>query len=169
MHLDYLAIILRWLHILSAAATVGGTLLIRTALLPSAMDLPEEARRKILDGVRARWSKIVHLAILLLLVTGFANFFLYGMRLFPSGTVESKLYNALFGVKFLLAIGVFGLAEVLLGRSSTAEKMRLKAKLWNSVALVLLVLIVCISGVMSRMHTRPNEAVQAPVAAVATP
>lgn len=158
MHLDYLAIVLRWLHILSAAATVGGTLLVRIALLPAAAELSEDARRKVLEGVRARWAMVVHLAILLLLVTGFANFFLYGMKLFPRGTSESILYNALFGIKVLLAFAVFGLAEVLLGRSGAAEKLRAKAKLWTSVNLGLLVAIVCISGVMSRMHTRPNEA-----------
>lgn len=158
MHLDYPAIILRWLHILSAAATVGGTLLVRTALLPAAAELSEDARRKLLEGVRARWGMIVHLAILLLLVTGFTNYFLYGMRLFPRGTSESMLYNMLFGVKFLLAFAVFGLAEVLVGRSSAAEKLRAKAKLWTSVNLGLLVAIVCISGVMSRMHTAPNAA-----------
>lgn len=169
MHLDYMAILLRWLHVLSAAATVGGTLLTCVALLPAAMELPEDARRKILDGVRRRWSMVVHLAILLLLATGFANFFLYGMRLFPRGSSESVAYNMLFGVKFLLALAVFGLAEVLLGRSSAAEKLRQKAKFWTTVNLCLLVAIVCISGVMGRMHTQPNETPPAEIVWSASP
>lgn len=167
MQLDYVAILLRWMHILSAAATVGGTLLIRAALLPAAMELTDDARRRILDGVRRRWAMVVHLSILLLLVSGLANFFLYGMKLFPKGTPESMLYNMLFGIKFLLAFAVFGLAEVLLGSSAAAEKLRANAKRWNAVNLGLLVTIVCISGVMSRMHTRPNES--APPAAQGTP
>lgn len=165
MQLDYLAIALRWLHILSAAATVGGAMLVRTALLPAAQNLSEDVRRQILDGVRTRWAKVVHLAILLLLVSGLLNFFFYSMKMFPRGTSESVLYNMLFGIKFLLALAVFGLAEVLLGRSSTADKLRAKGTLWHSVCLGLLVAIVCISGVMSRMHTQPNVAPSAVAAA----
>ncbi|MDZ4779216.1 MAG: hypothetical protein SGJ19_03080 [Planctomycetia bacterium] len=157
MHLDYLAIGLRWIHILSAATTIGGVMLIRFALLPAADALLDDARRKLHDGVRARWKLVVHAAIGLLLLSGFLNFFMYSLGMFPSGSPESKLYNALFGVKALLAFGVFGLAEVLVGSSPLAEKLRAKAKTWQTVNLVLLVLIVCLSGVMSRMHTTPNS------------
>lgn len=156
MNLDYLAIGLRWIHVLAAATTVGGVMLIRLALLPAAQELSDDVRRKLHDAVRARWSMVIHLAIGLLLLSGFANFFMYALGMFPSGSPESKLYNMLFGVKFLLAIGVFGLAEVLLGSSALAEKLRRNAKLWQSVNLALLIAIVCISGVMSRMHTAPN-------------
>ncbi len=157
MSLDYLAIGLRWIHILSAATTIGGVMLIRFALLPAADTLPDDARRKLHDGVRARWKMVVHASIGLLLLSGFINFF-RSLGMFPSGSAESKLYNALFGVKALLAFGVFGLAEVLVGSSPLAEKLRAKAKTWQTVNLVLLVLIVCLSGVMSRMHTAPNAA-----------
>jgi uncharacterized membrane protein len=156
MPLDYLAIALRWIHVFSAATTIGGVMLIRFALLPAADELPDAARRQLHDGVRARWKMVVHAAIALLLLSGFINFFRSSLGLFPSGSAESKLYNALFGVKFLLAIGVFGLAEVLMGSSPLAEKLRAKAKTWQTVNLVLLVLIVCLSGVMGRMHTAPN-------------
>lgn len=163
MPLDYLAIALRWLHLLSAAATIGGVMLIRFALLPAADELPEATRRQLHDGVRARWKLVVHAAIGLLLLTGFINFFRSSLGLFPSGSVESKLYNSLFGVKVILAVCVFGLAEVLLGSSPLAEKLRAKAKTWQTVNLVLLVLIVCLSGVMSRMHTAPNASPSAAV------
>lgn len=165
----YLAIGLRWIHILAAATTVGGVMLIRLALLPAAQELSDDARRKLHDGIRARWSKVTHLAIGLLLLSGFANYFMYSLGMFPSGSPASKLYNMLFGIKFLLAIGVFGLAEVLLGSSATAEKLRANAKLWQSVNLALLVTIVCLSGVMSRMHTAPNAPPPASIAVEVAP
>jgi uncharacterized membrane protein len=152
----YLAVVLRLFHILAAAATIGGTLLVRTALLPAAASLSEDARRTILDGIRKRWAPIVHGAIGLLLLTGLLNFFFYSRGMFELGTPESKLYNMLFGVKAILALCVFGLAEVLVGKSSTAEKMRANAKRWTAVNLVLFLLIVAISAAMSRMHTAPN-------------
>ncbi len=161
----YLSIVLRWLHILSAAATVGGTLLISVALLPAAEELADDARRKLLEAFRARWAKIVHAAVGLLLLTGLLNFFMFSLKLFKRGTPESKLYNGLFGVKALLALAVFGLAEVLVGRSPLAEKLRANGKLWSKVNLALLVAIVCLSGVMRSMHTAPNKAAPAAVPA----
>src|SRR5438045_573827 len=70
---DWLAVVFRWLHILAAITAVGAPLFARFALLPSAAGLPNEQRHTLLEGIRSRWVKFVHAAILFLLVSGLYN------------------------------------------------------------------------------------------------
>ncbi len=56
MEIDFLAVVLRWMHILAAITAVGGTIFSRVALLPAASSLADEPRRVLLEGIRSRWS-----------------------------------------------------------------------------------------------------------------
>jgi uncharacterized membrane protein len=76
--MDFLPLISRWLHILAAMAAVGGPMFIRLALFPAAdATLPDEQRRSLHEQLRRRWSKVVMVAILFLLASGFYNFVLF--------------------------------------------------------------------------------------------
>ena len=66
------------------------------------------------------------------------------------------MYQMLFGIKVLLALAIFFLASVLVGRSALGARFRERAKLWVTVNLLLGVLVVCIAGRMRAMHTGPN-------------
>jgi uncharacterized membrane protein len=107
MEIDWLALLLRWLHIVAAVAVVGGTIFMRLALVPAAADLPEEARGPLAEGVRRRWAKVVMAAILFLLVSGLWNFFAINASFKAAGLKIPALYHPLFGLKFLLALGIF--------------------------------------------------------------
>ncbi|RIK82503.1 MAG: hypothetical protein DCC68_06320 [Planctomycetota bacterium] len=141
---NWLDVVLRWMHILAAVTAAGGTLFARFALLPSLEEtLAPEQRQALHASIRGRWSKIVAASIAFLLVSGLVNF-INAVRLYDL----PKFYHALFGVKFLLALGVFFIASVVSGRSALAERFRRDARKWLSINAVLVVLIVLISGVL---------------------
>jgi uncharacterized membrane protein len=145
------ALISRWAHILAAITAVGGTIFIRYALLPSLATLPDEQRRALQESLRARWSKAVMVAILFLLASGLYNFIIINRGLGAGNEAMlglKPMYHALFGVKFLLALGIFFIASALVGRSTAFEKVRANAKLWATVNIALAVALVCGSGFM---------------------
>ena len=162
---DFGMLVLRWLHILSAIALVGGAFFQRFALIGPAAELPEDARTRLLDAVRRRWSKVVMAAILFLLVSGLANAFTtmpefrMAFQLNPNHErlkLPRPTYDILLGVKILLALTIFFFASALSGRGKATAGFRQQASKWLSVNLFLAVVLVCISGVMRSFHTGPN-------------
>jgi uncharacterized membrane protein len=144
--IDYVSVLFRWLHILPAIVAVGGTIFMWAALHPALGELPDSQRKALQEAVRARWSKWVMGAILLLLVSGFYNFFALTNRY-----QLPKVYHMLFGIKFLLALAIFTLASFLTGRTAVAQRMRANARPWLTLNVALAVLLVCISGVMRNL------------------
>jgi uncharacterized membrane protein len=152
-----IALVSRWAHILAAITAVGGTIFIRYALLPSMATLPDAERRSLHEALRARWSKAVMLSILFLLVSGLYNFIVINRGLRDGNEAMQGLkpmYHALFGVKFLLGVGIFVIASALVGRSPVFEKVRANAKLWATVNIALAVVLVCLSGFMRLSRDR---------------
>ncbi|HJT33662.1 MAG TPA: hypothetical protein VJ783_16575 [Pirellulales bacterium] len=145
MQLDWLGIVFRWLHILSAITAVGGTIFMRMALMPSVAVLSDEQHQALREQVRSRWVKWVMAAILFLIVSGIYNFF---AKLDAIDKIYKGLYHGLFGVKVLLALVIFFLASALTGRSPAFAAIRQNAKLWLSVNMALAIVVVCISGVL---------------------
>jgi uncharacterized membrane protein len=150
-------LISRWLHILAAITAVGGTIFIRYALLPTLATLPDEQRRALHESLRARWSKAVMVSILFLLASGLYNFFVINGRLKSGNEAMQDMrstYHVLFGVKFLLGLGIFFIASALVGRSAAFEKVRANAKLWATVNVSLAIVLVCLSGFMRLSRDR---------------
>ena len=152
---DILAIVVRWLHILAATIAVGGPIFAWGAFLPAAQTLPEGIRKDLLEAVRSRWAKYVHTAILLLLLSGFYNFFTAVARY----DLPRPTYHILFGVKFLAALGMFFLASMLHGRSAAALAFRQNARRWAAVIIVLGLTVIGISGVMRSLPHTPKPVV----------
>jgi uncharacterized membrane protein len=169
MDIDWLALVLRWLHIVAAVAAVGGTIFMRVALVPAAAGLPEDAHRALSEAIRRRWSKVVMAAILFLLVSGLWNFLTINASFKAAGLKIPALYHPLFGVKFLLALGIFYIASSLAGRSAATAKFRANAKTWLTVNMVLGILVICISGVLRMTHNAPDPNLPRLPAAAAAP
>ena len=152
-----IAIVMRWMHISAAIVAIGGSAFLRLVLIPVAeRTLPEEAHAELRTGVIRRWQKFVHTCILLFLVSGLYNYFFITSH----DHVQQPLYHALFGVKFLLALGVFAIAVALTSLKPWSAAMRAKAKMWLAVLLVLAGAIIMISGVLKNLpktaqHFRP--------------
>lgn len=160
--INYLNLLFRWMHIFPAIIAVGGSIFMRAALLPAVTGLSDSERPKFHEAVRSRWSKWVMGAILFLIISGFYNFF-YNTRTYEL----PKVYQMLFGIKFLLALGVFALASILSGRSALAQKLRQNPRPWLNLNVALAVLVVLISGVMRGLPHTPRTAVDPPAQATA--
>jgi len=144
----FLGLVSRWLHILAAITAVGGTIFIRFALLPAMAEMDDTQRNSLHAAIRSRWAKIVMVSIAFLLASGIYNFLGVIRTLSANESLHSikSMYHAFFGVKFLLALGIFFIASALVGRSSAFDKIRANARFWATLNVALAVLLVCISG-----------------------
>lgn len=139
--MEVLALVFRWLHIIPAIVMVGGTVFLRFCLQSPNSDQP--ALLDVQEPVRKRWARLVMLSTLLLLVSG-----LYNTAMKAMGYQLDMTYNALLGVKLLLAFVVFYLSAVLAGRSERAKRFRQRETYWLNILLILMLLIVLIAGYM---------------------
>ena len=147
--LDIPTLGVRWIHILSAITAVGGLFFLRFVLLPAARDtLDDETHAKLREAVMKRWKKVVMVVIGLLFLTGLYNLMVVGM---PK-VKEHPSYPMIFGIKFLAALGVFFLASVLAGSAKVFDGLRARAPLWMSIAALLAVVVVVLSGVLGQMR-----------------
>ena len=107
-------------------------------------------RRKALhEQVRSRWAKIVAGSILFLVVTGIVNFILFNIQTNGDAWAQwrdsyNTLYQAAFGVKFLLALVVFFLASALAGRTEATKRFRDRARFWMTVNLILALIVIAL-------------------------
>jgi uncharacterized membrane protein len=134
----------RWLHVSTAIVMVGGTVFIRFVLFPNAEKLPQAEHDRLRELVTATWRKVVRGGIVLFLLTGLYNYIVVAI---PKHHGDG-LYHGLMGIKILLALGVFFLAEALVGRSKAFEGLRQARKTWLLVLLVLAFAIVAISSLL---------------------
>ncbi len=138
----------RWLHIFGAIFLMGGAFYMRAVLMPSAAEsLDDATHQKLRTSIMGRWRKWIMILSLVLIATGFYNFFTVGI---PAHKGEPA-YHMLFGIKFLLAIAVFGLASMLAGRKSISVKLQQNSKLWLGITLAMGAAIVMIAGYMKMM------------------
>lgn len=156
MEFDILGIVLRWMHMFAAIALFGGALYQRMVLMPGTADWDEPQRTALRDATVRRWSRVVMIAVLFLLVSGLANYILTIKTFKAPNPKLPGYYHMLFGIKFMLAFGIFFLASALSGRSEGMRKFRENSRTWLTVTLVLATILVGISGVMRSTHTGPN-------------
>jgi uncharacterized membrane protein len=140
--MDILSLIFRWLHIGPAIVLVGGTAFMLFVLLPAAKELPDAEHMKLRAAVMKRWKRFVHGGIALFLISGFYNYIVVQAPLHRG----DGLYHALMGIKMLMAMGVFALAEIMVGRSKLADKLRQNASKFLAINLALAVAILMLSG-----------------------
>ena len=136
-----LEVLARFIHVAVAIVLVGGTVFMRFVLMPAAKELPEAEHDQLRQRLMARWKRVVHGGIALLLLSGLFNY----MQQIPKHKGDG-LYHALLGTKMLLAMGVFFIASALVGRSATFEKMRQNRAKWMGMIVLLAAVIVAISG-----------------------
>lgn len=145
---NVVALLSRWLHIFGAIFLMGGAFYMRAVLIPSAAEtLDEDTHASLRVSILGRWRKWIMILSLVLILSGFYNFFTVGI---PAHKGEPA-YHMLFGIKFLLAIAVFGLASMLAGRKSISLKLQQNSKLWLGVTLAMGAAIVMIAGYMKMM------------------
>ncbi len=152
---------LRYLHILGAITLMGGTLFMRLALLPTLQSMDAEKRAEVHQGVRARWAMVVGLASGMLLISGIANLGLAAKYTFavPGGLS----YSMLGGIKLILALPIFVLAALLMGKTNLAKKVQANAALVLNINLLLAVILVLIGGWLKFSDRKPKDKAHADV------
>ena len=160
-----LALVSRWLHILAAIVAVGGTIFARTVVFPVLSSLPDDERSRLHTAFRERWATILKAAIGFLLVSGLYNFLIT-----VSQYRVPSWYHMVFGMKFLLAMAIFAIASLLIGKSPAAQAVRARAPLWLNLNIVLAIAVVCLSGVLRTAEKTPKlPAADSPEAAAEVP
>jgi uncharacterized membrane protein len=137
-----LSLVFRWLHIGPAIVLVGGTAFMLFVLLPAAKELPDAEHQKLRAAVLKRWKQFVHVGIGLFLISGFYNYLAIQGPLHKG----DGMYHMLMGMKMLMALGVFGIAEIMVGRSKLADKFRQNSSKYLAINLTLAVAILMLSG-----------------------
>ena len=151
MNLDLfsvLTLISRWLHIVSVVVVIGGAVFMRFALMPAAHSvLPDDLHDKLRSRLMARWKRVVHVCVAILIVTGSFNFYLTF-----HDNVKPIPYHPILGVKLIGAAVVFFLAIALTGSSPGFSKLRQESGKWMSVQIALAAVIILLSGLMKAVH-----------------
>ncbi|HTP36154.1 MAG TPA: hypothetical protein VMJ75_28460 [Candidatus Acidoferrales bacterium] len=99
---DILTAVMRWIHIASVIMLLGGIIFWRFVMDPSTKRITPEDYKELEEGAAAHFRPLVYIVMVTLVISGFYNF------LIKPG--HSTLYQALFGIKILLALHVFSVA-----------------------------------------------------------
>lgn len=153
--LDLAAIASRWLHIAAVIVAVGGIVFLRIVLHPAAeAALTEDARKALRDRLLSRWTRVVHVAITFIILSGVYNLI---VQLPKHKPVEGQmpLYHVLLGPKLLLALILFFISIALAGKSQTFERMRQKRPAWLAVNIGIAAVVVLISNILKHIPPTP--------------
>lgn len=141
--MNYVDLVLRWMHILAATTMVGGTLFLRFAWFPSVKDADASTRESQFSGMRSGWAKLVMLSTLFLLVSGLINA-VNNIKRYDLGGA----YHGLVLAKLLIALALFFLSARVAGRSESAQRFRTNIGKWLTINSVLALLLVLMGGFM---------------------
>jgi hypothetical protein len=148
--MNMLLLVSRWFHIAAAIVAVGGAFFTFIALMPAAKaTLTDDVHDRLREAIRARWSKVVHACVAILLVTGAINFAILAIP--PK--VEPMPYHAIFGVKFFAALAIFFIAEALVGSAPGFAKIRAQRAKYLALLLSLAAIVVLLSGVLNQVRS----------------
>ena len=146
--------VVRWIHIASAVALVGGFVAVHLVVLPALKRALEGQQADSLrDTILTRWRKVVMLATAGLLVSGFYNFLTFGLKKAKAAeeAMGVGLYHPIFGGKFLAALFVFVLVAALAGRSSVFEGLRARPGKWVALTVALGVIVLLLGAFLKSM------------------
>jgi uncharacterized membrane protein len=143
-NIDVLSVIFRWMHITGAVIAIGGAVFAAFVLLPAVHPIPAEVRPSFHEAIRKGYARLVMIAIVLLVISGFYNYLRNEVSLHKGQPV----YHAIMGVKILLAFIVFILASALTGKSRAFEKIRERRKRYLSINLLLGFIIIALGAIL---------------------
>lgn len=156
MEVNLIDVLSRIIHVGAAITLVGGSVFMAFVLHPTSLTLSDEQNEKLRAGVVGRWKMFVHIGVLLFLISGIYNY----MGMIPKHKGDG-LYHGLLGIKMILALGVFFIAEALVGKSKAFEGMRQNRGKWLKIIVLMAAVIVGISG-FAKIRGIPTPPMEAP-------
>ena len=153
--LDLLALLARWLHIVAVTIALGGPLFIRFALLPATASLDDATRAAFRGQIMRRWKVFVYVAITTFILTGLYSF-LVVRRWADFAPADQVLYQAIFGIKMILALVLFFLASALTGTSTVFAPIRKNVRIFASFSFLLGLAIVALANLLQSIPLRPH-------------
>lgn len=125
-----LDILIRFLHIFSAVALVGGAVAWRFGALPAIEPLAADTKTKVGNAIAAALRPILLTAMALLLISG----------LYQYMTVADKTpaWHAVIGVKFLLVLHIFAVGFLVTGQNNPKRSRQLTGVVISGVIVVAL-------------------------------
>lgn len=127
------------IHLFAVIIAIGGSVVLRFIVGPSIGT--DEASLAIRNSIFARWRKVVWVLIVLIILTGLGNAHQSAMRV-----GKDFAYWMIFSVKFILALGLFGVALMLTLPGETYDKFRQDRDKWMHVIVGLGAVIVLLSA-----------------------
>jgi putative copper export protein len=146
----WLNVVVRWIHVTSAAVGVGAAAFVLWGLMPAAKPNGGAPAQPFTQVAYLRFRRLVHSALGLLLLTGVYNLFLVMPRSRALGSLM-PVYHGVLGTKILLALAIFAIATATLSRSLDPERFRAGAPRWLTLCVVLALLVLFLSAVMRRL------------------
>lgn len=137
--IPWLTLLVRYLHLLAMAITVGGAFYMRfIQLKPAQQNLDAATQLQLRQAMMQRWRLVLHIAVTVLLITGF-----YNLMVALAGK-PGHLYHLIFGIKFIAAMGLFMLVILLASRHERPKFEQHRSR-YMLVAVILGLVIVLLS------------------------
>ena len=140
-----LNLIMRWVHLFSAATVIGSAMFLRLVLFPAVLELSDEARTRLLVNLAKPFRILVHSAIAGLLLSG-----LYNTHVLWKTTIHP--YFLIYATKVSLAAAIFIIAILLTSSNPTWTAFQADRKKWLTVDLVLVAVLVALSAYLRTLH-----------------
>lgn len=145
----------RVLHTSFGAVLLGGMVYMRLMFARSA-ETASDAAAVCFNDRRALWARSVALATVVLIASGLFNF----ITITRANEKLPSAYHILFGIKFLVAFGVFFIAAAIAGRKPLAERMRQKMRMWLNLGIVLALIVFALGAVMRSFEKIPKSKIE---------
>lgn len=144
--MEWLNLLMRWLHLSSVAVLIGSTAFLVLVLRPALADRSQESRRDFFLSLKIRLKMLVHGSIAGILISGLYNIHL-GWRANLAPNLE------VFLAKLVLALAVLALViAALAGRSSGSDPLSPRSRLltWG---LIVALAVVVVSVYLGSLHS----------------
>ncbi len=155
--IDWLPVVFRWMHLTTVVVLAGGSLFNWLVIGPALRKLDDDQQRSVIQTAVGRiWKRIMQPAILLVLISGLAIAY-WRAKSLPE---DAGAYYAIFGSKVLLAMFVFFLASLSVGRSRLSEIMRRPGSIWPALLGLTIVVIIALAALLQTFARGTGEADQ---------
>lgn len=143
--MEWLDLLMRWLHMVSVAVVLGSTALLGLVLAPTLKGISEESRRPLAQGIKTRLKILVHSGVAGILLSGLYN-------THQAWKTSLSPYPAVYLVKVLLALAVLAVALFAFSDRSGGGSPSYLPSRWLPLGLGLGLVVIALSAYLRTLH-----------------